>query len=230
MKSPQLLRLCSTTSHVTMRTAAMARSVQWRLLNPKMSNTVCSPPHPTTERMLYALWHLSYSITQLMSCSHSHPCFPSKKKKGKKVKEGINWHYGWQYLASALIKQQGDLSFSPQRPRIAELAVYTALSLSRSLAFSVIQTHTHTHTYAHWPSQHGHHWVMMSHYRDGALRPPRVFMDHSLAESYSLMPSSCPSVCLSVRHSGPLVCLFRSLFSVFHTPIHPRHPCLCLFK
>lgn len=153
MKSPQLLRPCSTTSHVTMRTAAMARSVQWRLLNPKMSNTVCSPPPPPTPShyrknairfMTFIILHNSVNVMFTFS-----PMFSFQKKKGKKVKEGINWHYGWQYLASALIKQQGDLSFSPQRPRIAELAVYTALSLSRSLAFSVIQIHTHTHTLTH---------------------------------------------------------------------------------
>lgn len=73
MKSPQLPWPYSTTSHVTMRTAAMAQSIQWCLLNPKKSNTV--PPH--TKGMLHSLWHLSYSITQLMSCSHSHPCFSS---------------------------------------------------------------------------------------------------------------------------------------------------------
>ncbi len=37
--------------------------------------------------------------------------------------------------------------FSPQRPRIAELVVYPALSLSRSTGpLSQPRTHTHTHT------------------------------------------------------------------------------------
>lgn len=94
MKSPQLLRPCSTTSHVTMRTAAMARSVQWRLLNPKMSNTVCSPPPPPTPShyrknairfMTFIILHNSVNVMFTFS-----PMFSFQKKKGKKVKEGIN--------------------------------------------------------------------------------------------------------------------------------------------
>lgn len=111
------------------------------------------------------------------------------------------------------IKQQEDFLFFP--PGL--LPVYTALSLSRSTA-SPAQTMILTHMYTHGPSQHGHHWVMMTHYREecplvssrlyGSLSGRNIFPNAKFV-------SICPPVCQTVR---PLsLSLFFLLFPLTFT-------------
>lgn len=58
-----------------------------------------------------------------------------------------------------------------------------SLSLNRPTG---LFSHSHTHTHRHIYKGSSPAWsVMMSHFREGDLWPPPVFIDHSLEESYS---------------------------------------------
>lgn len=109
--------------------------------------------------------------------------------------------------------------FSPQRPRIAELVVYPALSLSRSTG-PLSQTHTvhrSVDTTEWW-------WVIIE-------RVP--FDPSSLYGSLSariIFPNAkFLSICLPACQTFRPLRLSASLSPEFHTPVHPRHLRLCLF-